>query len=251
MRAQEEKIKGFTIFEVIIVMVLIGIVSGLAYPNFSQWRKDRAVKNSAIKIRGLFLNTTAQVQRGLYSFAQVYVNTEPTEPVCVEWNDDGDCTGTEEKDIEGIAFVSRGMKQTSISTQRSEHADIWKESDTRCAMESGGTEGDFWDDDGGVNDKPEVSAFNLEDISLNFIGEAAVCFSKDGSLYGTVGGFINGNEFFGSSVWVMYICDAKNDRCIIDEDGETEGITYALSWSRFGNVTLYRYNSRDEEFVVQ
>ncbi len=235
-------------------MVLIGIVSGLAYPNFSQWRKDRAVKNSAIKIRGLFLNTTAQVQRGLYSFAQVYVNTAPTEIVVVEV--DGVATEEEEeKDIEGIAFVSRGMKQTSISTQRSEHADIWKESDTRCAMESGGTEGDFWDDDGEVNDKPEVSAFNLEDISLNFIGEAAVCFSKDGSLYGTVGGFINGNEFFGSSVWVMYICDAKNDRCIIDEDGEedgeTEGITYALSWSRFGNVTLYRYNSRDEEFVVQ
>ena len=245
MRAQEEKIKGFTIFEVIIVMVLIGIVSGLAYPNFSQWRKDRAVKNSAIKIRGLFLNTTAQVQRGLYSFAQVYVNAG-----C---GDDEDCTETEEKDIEGIAFVSRGMKQTSISTQRSKYSTDWKESDTRCKMESGGTgtEEDFWDDDGAVNDKPEVSAFNLEDISLNFIGEAAVCFSKDGSLYGTVGDFINGNEFFGSSVWVMYICDAKNDRCIIDEDGETEGITYALSWSRFGNVTLYRYNSRDEEFVVQ
>ena len=26
---------------------------------------------------------------------------------------------------------------------------------------------------------------------------------------------------------------------------------YALSWSRFGNVTLYKYNSEDEEFVVQ
>ena len=250
-------------------MVLIGIVSGLAYPNFSQWRKDRAVKNSAIKIRGLFLNTTAQVQRGLYSFAQVYVNTTPTtkivigtEPVTMTKvvEEDGvsrTITFLEmrkvygEKDIEGIAFVSRGMKQTSISTQRSIKATIWNDSADRCLMESGGTEGDFWDDDGAVNDKPEVIAFNLEDISLNFIGEAAVCFSKDGSLYGTVGDFINGNEFFGPSVSVMYICDAKNDKCIIDEDGETEGVTYALSWSRFGNVTLYRYNSRDEEFVVQ
>ena len=78
MQAQEEKIKGFTIFEVLIVMVLIGIISGLAYPGFSEWRKDRAVKNSAIKIRGLFLNTTAQVQRGLYGFAQVYANAEHT-----------------------------------------------------------------------------------------------------------------------------------------------------------------------------
>ena len=231
-------------------MVLIGIVSGLAYPGFSQWRKDRAVKNSAIKIRGLFLNTTAQVQRGIYAFAQVYVNTARTETVVVNDTE-------EEKDIEGIAFVSRGMKQTSISTQRSENADIWNDPANRCLMESGGDEGDFWDDDGEVNDKPEVSAFYEEDISLNFIGEAAACFSKDGSLYGNVGGFINGNEFFGSRVWVMYICDGKNDRCIIDEAGETDGVLYALSWSRFGNVTLYKYNSGDkeilgdEEFVVQ
>ena len=115
------------------------------------------------------------------------------------------------------------MKQTSISTQRSEHADIWKESDTRCAMESGGTEGDFWDDDGGVNDKPEVSAFYEEGIALNFIGEAAVCFSKDGSLYGTVGGFINGNAFFGSSVWAMYICEDKSNKDAEDYAPCTDG----------------------------
>jgi prepilin-type N-terminal cleavage/methylation domain-containing protein len=245
---QEEKIKGFTIFEVMIVMVLIGIVSGLAYPSFSQWRKDAAIKGAAIKIRGLFLNTTAQVQRGLYGFAQVYVNTAPTE-----------IEGDEEVAVKGIGFVSRGMKQTSISTQRSLKASIWNDPADRCLMESGGTEGAFWDDDGQVSDKPEVSAFILEDIALNITVNSAVCFSKDGSLYGTNGSFINGNDFFGPSVWAMYICEDKSNKDEEDyapcTDGENirEGIKYlyALSWSRFGNVTLYRYNSTDEEFIAQ
>ena len=246
MQALVRKIKGFTVFEVLIVMVLVGIISGLAYPNFSEWRKDRAVKNSAVKIRGLFLNTTAQVQRGLYGFAQVYIRPNV---------DDGD---VDEPEILSFQFVSRGMKQKSISTQRSKKADIWNDPAERCLMESGGTEGDFWDDDGEVNDKPEVGSFILEDISLNIINEAAVCFSKDGSLYGTNGGFINNNEYFGSSVWAMYICEDKSSKddeyatpCT-NESGEiVEGIKYlyALSWSRFGNITLYKYN-KDEEFSV-
>ena len=55
MQALAKKIKGFTIFEVLIVLVLVGIISGIAYPNFSEWRKDRAVKNAAEKIKGIFL----------------------------------------------------------------------------------------------------------------------------------------------------------------------------------------------------
>ena len=54
MRVLVKKIKGFTIFEVLIVMVLVGIISGIAYPNFSQWRKDRAVKNAAEKKQASF-----------------------------------------------------------------------------------------------------------------------------------------------------------------------------------------------------
>ena len=112
-------------------MVLIGIVSGLAYPNFSQWRKDRAVKNSAIKIRGLFLNTTAQVQRGLYGFAQVYANAEHTKSLTL-----ADGTVVDEA-VKGIFFVSRGMKQTSISTQKSNNADIWNDPAERCLIPEG------------------------------------------------------------------------------------------------------------------
>ncbi len=241
MRALVKNIKGFTIFEVLIVLVLVGIISGIAYPNFSQWRKDREVKNAAERIKGMFLNTTAQVQRGLYGFAQVYISP----------NTEEDDVG--ETEITGFSFVSRGMKQKSIPQRKSDRADIWNDSATRCLMESGGLAGDFWDDDGEVNDKPEVAAFTLENINLNIGNEAAVCFSKDGSLYGTTGGLINDNAYFGSSVWAIYICEDKNVSCADETGNIADNIEflYALSWSRFGNLTLYKYNLGDDEFIAQ
>jgi len=95
--------------------------------------------------------------------------------------------------------------------------------------------------------------FDLEDIALNISAEAAVCFSKDGSLYGTNGNFINDSEYFGSSVWAIYICENKKGSCANESGGIADDIKYlyALSWSRFGNLTLYKYNSTEEEFVVQ
>ena len=241
MRALVKKIKGFTIFEVLIVLVLVGIISGIAYPNFSQWRKDRAVKNAAEKIRGIFLSTNAQVQRGLYGFAQVYISPNV---------DDVDA---DDPEILSFRFVSRGMKQKSIPQRKSDNQDIWNDSAERCLMESGGQEGDFWDDDGEVSNKPEVGAFTLEDVSLNITDAAAVCFSKDGSLYGTNGGFINDNAYFGSSVWAIYICEDKKSPCSNESGDIADDIKYlyALSWSRFGNVTLYKYNFDGDEFFVQ
>ena len=55
MRAQDEKIKGFNILELIVVLVIVGVISAIGYPKFSDWRVDRETRNSVIKIKTIIL----------------------------------------------------------------------------------------------------------------------------------------------------------------------------------------------------
>ena len=53
MRVPDEKTKGFNILELIVVLLLVGIVSALGYPEITKWRKDREVKSFAIATKTL------------------------------------------------------------------------------------------------------------------------------------------------------------------------------------------------------
>ena len=76
MRVQDEKIKGFNVLELIIVIAIIGVLSAVAYPNFSDWRKDRETRSAVVKIKSLIEGINAQVQRGQYAFVQVDVEED-------------------------------------------------------------------------------------------------------------------------------------------------------------------------------
>ena len=78
MRAQEKNIKGFTILELLVVIVIISVISAAAYPNFSSWQKERKVRGAAVEIKNLFTNISSQVQRGMYAFVQVDVVEDET-----------------------------------------------------------------------------------------------------------------------------------------------------------------------------
>ena len=76
MRAQDEKIKGFNLLELIVVVVIIGVISAVGYPNFNKWRKDREARDAVIKIKSLIQGIYSQVQRGQYAFVQVHISEE-------------------------------------------------------------------------------------------------------------------------------------------------------------------------------
>jgi len=44
MLGQAKNIKGFNLLELIVVLTIVGVISAVAYPNFSSWNKERKVR---------------------------------------------------------------------------------------------------------------------------------------------------------------------------------------------------------------
>ena len=233
MQAQEKKIKGFNLLELLVVIVIIGVVSAAAYPNFSSWQKERKAKDAATQIKELVVSINAQVKRGLYAFVQVYFNE----------TDDG------------LEIISKGMRMDNLSSRINNSAGDWHKADfDRCnttiailmeTEEDDGTivrnETGYWDDWGGTSNKPEVRKLLLDAYSN--VGEGAVCFSKNGNYYFGSGDL--GDEDFIPDDSIT-IC---SQNCILDDAGfpnsevyaKRKAFAYRVLWTRFGEVSLEKW----------
>ena len=226
MQMQRKKIKGFTIIELLVVIAIIAVISGLAIPQFANWSKERAVKNSAERIKGLAISINSQVQRGLYGFAQFNI---------IPLDDD-----------EGYSFQTNGMLMSNLATNISE-TDDWHQTSVRCKNEDA-----FWDHLGASNNRAEVRSFNIDNVNTSIDNESGVCFSKDGSWFSSSGDLLDGEK----NIEGMYICGDMSQDCP-GTTGEGESATfdmeflYELSWTRFGNIKLERFDNKRKIWVVQ
>ena len=223
---QKKKIKGFSLIELLVVIAIIAAISGVAIPQFASWSKERAVKNSAERIKDLAISINSQVQRGLYGFAQFSI---------IPLSDD-----------EGYLFQTNGMLMSNLATNISE-TDDWHQTSIRCKNEDA-----FWDHLGASNNRAEVRSFNIDNVNTSIDIESGVCFSKDGSWFSSHGDLLSGEK----NIEGMYICGDMSGDCPTTT-GTDENATfdmeflYELSWTRFGNIKLERWDNNRKTWVVQ
>ena len=226
MRALEKNIKGFNILEVLIVLVIIGIISAAALPNFNSWRKDREVRNAAVQMKDLLTSITSQVQRGHYAFVQVHI----------------------EEDKGKLTVTSKGLGMNQYAENMREVKNWKTDFEVRCKPVP--TNG--WDDVGGTSNKPEVNQIEFSNIMADFAGNyGTVCFSKDGTWYSSDGELINGDGEVISGFWICQRISGKK-KCESNTDGSPGSDlknVFEIGWSRFGNITVEKWSGK--EWVLQ
>ena len=230
MRVPDEKTKGFNILELIVVLLIVGIVSALGYPEITKWRKDREVKSFAIATKTLIEGIVAQVQRGQYAFVQVRV----------------DETGeTQDANSDRVLTItSKGMKPETLANFLNDRASAWR---TNAAGRCNIADGDYWDADGGTDDLIEVRSIDVVNLATTFRGgTGAVCFGKNDQWFSGAGTLAVGGIPDGA----LFICDigvGRNTCDVNDEGSPATGAVhkylYSIEWSRFGNVVLERWDN--------
>ncbi len=236
MRAQEKNIKGFNILELAVVLVIVGVISAMAYPKFSDWKSKREIRDATLKIKSLMLGINGQVQRGLYVFVQVYVNITD----------------------EDITVISKGMKSDTLASKVNNGDNVWNtDALSRCNI----TDTDYWDDDGGAEDNSILQVQKLvidgEKFASNFTGEGAVCFSKDARWFSGAGNFVSGAGGDISVDQTMFLCikGKETSTCAVDEStGEPTTVVdnvFSIDWTRFGDINVDKWSPLTNEWVLQ
>ena len=99
--------------------------------------------------------------------------------------------------------------------------------------------------------------FDANKFASNFIGEAAVCFSKDAKWYSGAGNFVAGEGGDTSVDQTMFLCIKADDvpTCSVDEGTGLPTVVgdnvFSIDWTRFGDITVDKWSSLLNEWQLQ
>ena len=220
MQHPEKNIKGFNILELLVVLAIIGVIAAVAYPNFSDWRSSRIVKDEVQRAQTLFQLISAQVQRGQYSYVQVQVDVT-----------DG-----------FIELTSKGMKTSNFSSLI--NSEWWGDNrESRCQTENTIGANPYWNHVGGIDtDRVEVSQITLRKVTTDLAnGIHAICFSKSGKYHSGAG------ELDAEIYLTLCKKTTQFPKCSISGTSpfgpghEDLELVHQVNWTRFGEITVDKW----------
>ena len=210
---QNQEIKGFTLLELLVVIVIISVVSAIGYPKFTSWKKDREVRYAAEKVTNLLTSISTQAHRGSYPFVQFYIKPSGSK----------------------VEFITKGQSTEQYNDNLNQG--IQPECLTTTVFDN--NEFDKYD-----SEDEKIS------VQMNLVG--TVCFSQNGTYFKEEGKLHDSNnpnvsiEGRLSNNYVI-ICSKDNaaktgKKCATTKGDGLEKPAYLVEWSRFGNISKFKWS---------
>tara|TARA_B100001173_G_C15890775_1_gene505531 strand:- start:40 stop:708 length:669 start_codon:yes stop_codon:yes gene_type:complete len=216
---QNQDIKGFTILELLAVLVIVVAVSAMGFPNFISWKTEREIRLATEKVSSMITNINTQVKRGNFLYVQLQISPN----------------GVKETN-----FTTKGIYQDTYSN-------ILNDSNIKieCKIQNS----KYWDEH-----KVETTS---KSVAVHFDVDSSVCFSKDGSKFlkeGKLKSNINLKIAGEEKADYLILCAPRNaektgNKCALDPRKVGKPSygkpSYLVLWTRFGTVKKYKWSGSD------
>jgi len=200
---RNREVKGFTLLELLVVLLIVALISAVGYPNFLSWSKDREVRQASEKLANSITSINTQTQRGTYPFTQLLIVPSAS----------------------GVFFISKGKNKKSFS-------DLVN---AGTAVTCDTTSSTFWDNH-------QITIHDIKEVYVHFSNVSAICFSKNADNYletGDIAGQTPVVDDANIEVDNYIIICGSNSGC----DTDPEKPAYMVVWSQFGNVSRFKYGN--------
>ena len=219
------KHKAFTIIELLVVLVIIGIFSAIAYPNVSNWITDREVKKEVYDVVSLINEKKSDVMNGKYGM--VLIRLKPRVEI---YNMSQDDFFNTYKNIN----ANNKFKTNKICDYQ------WRGMSTLVRDRAAEIHLSVVSNESKVHVWPNA-AFNPDDTVM--------CITKEGIIKFTETNPNEQDPNSGERIEYFIFCSKTNTTQRTCKRNIREDYQYKITWNRIINLKIYKYR-KDHEWVL-
>ena len=220
-------VKGFTIIELLVVLAVLGVFVSFAYPNISNWIKDREVKKEVYDTVIFIKERKKEVTSGKYGMTQVLLNDQ----------------------LE--VFTMSPETYFQIYKGFSSRYPTHKQNYTCGFSDTAGftIESKYSSHDFGVN--ASNSNVNVYPSAQHNPMRSAICITKDGSIEydKQYQNFRTKDEATGSEVDAFVFCSKSNTTESTCKYNSSSDYRYMITLDRFQNIKVFKYSKNKNKWI--